>query len=37
MIHNPGVNNDLLRIGVQFLMDTSGNQLVDWEEIRKMI
>jgi 4-hydroxy-3-methylbut-2-enyl diphosphate reductase len=34
MIHNPGVNNDLLSMGVRFLMDTSGNQLVAWEEIK---
>jgi 4-hydroxy-3-methylbut-2-enyl diphosphate reductase len=33
MIHNPGVNNDLLSMGVRFIMDTSGNQLVAWEEI----
>jgi len=34
MIHNPGVNNDLLSMGVRFIMDTGGNQLVAWEEIR---
>lgn len=34
MIHNPGVNNDLLSLGVRFIMDTSGHQLVAWEEIR---
>lgn len=34
MIHNPGVNNDLLSMGVRFIMDTSGNQLVSWEEIK---
>ncbi|MBK9097627.1 MAG: 4-hydroxy-3-methylbut-2-enyl diphosphate reductase [bacterium] len=34
MIHNPGVNNDLLSMGVRFIMDTSGNQLVAWEEIK---
>ena len=34
MIHNPGVNNDLLSMGVRFMMDTSGNQLVAWEEIK---
>lgn len=33
MIHNPGVNNDLLSMGVRFILDTSGNQLVAWEEI----
>jgi 4-hydroxy-3-methylbut-2-enyl diphosphate reductase len=31
MIHNPGVNNDLLSRGVKFLMDTSGNMLADWD------
>ena len=34
MIHNPGVNHDLLSMGVRFIMDTSGNQLIAWEEIR---
>lgn len=34
MIHNPSVNNDLLSMGVRFIMDTSGNQLIAWEEIR---
>ena len=34
MIHNPGVNHDLLSMGVRFIMDTSGNQLVAWEEIK---
>ena len=34
MIHNPGVNNDLLSMGVRFIMDTEGNQLVAWEEIK---
>lgn len=33
MIHNPGVNNDLLSMGVRFIMDTTGNQLIAWEEI----
>ncbi|HEY9260811.1 4-hydroxy-3-methylbut-2-enyl diphosphate reductase [Chitinophaga sp.] len=33
MIHNPHVNNDLLDRGVQFIMDTSGNQLVPWEAL----
>lgn len=33
MIHNPGVNNDLLNLGIKFLMDTSGNQLIDWNEL----
>jgi 4-hydroxy-3-methylbut-2-enyl diphosphate reductase len=34
MIHNPEVNHDLLSMGVRFIMDTSGNQLVAWEEIK---
>jgi 4-hydroxy-3-methylbut-2-en-1-yl diphosphate reductase len=33
MIHNPGVNNDLLSQGVRFIQDTEGNQLVSWDEI----
>lgn len=33
MIHNPGVNNDLLSRGVKFLMDTSGNMLADWDQL----
>jgi 4-hydroxy-3-methylbut-2-enyl diphosphate reductase len=33
MIHNPHVNNDLLSKGVQFLMDTTGRQLVPWETL----
>lgn len=33
MIHNPGVNADLLDMGVQFLMDTKGNMLIDWDEL----
>jgi 4-hydroxy-3-methylbut-2-enyl diphosphate reductase len=33
MIHNPGVNEDLLSHGLQFLQDTNGNQLIDWEEL----
>jgi len=35
MIHNPGVNKDLLNRGVKFLMDTSGNNLIDWDELSK--
>ncbi len=34
MIHNPGVNSDLENRGVKFLMDTSGRQLIDWNELR---
>ena len=33
MIHNPGVNDDLKSRGVKFIMDTSGNQLIDWSEL----
>ena len=33
MIHNPEVNADLLSRGVKFLMDTSGNDLFDWDEL----
>ncbi|MGH2643902.1 MAG: 4-hydroxy-3-methylbut-2-enyl diphosphate reductase, partial [Chitinophagaceae bacterium] len=33
MIHNPHVNEDLRERGVQFIMDTSGKQLLPWEEI----
>ena len=34
MIHNPGVNADLQAKGVRFIMDTSGKQLLPWEEIK---
>ncbi len=33
MIHNPDVNADLLGRGVRFVLDTSGNQLIDWQEL----
>lgn len=33
MIHNPQVNADLQAHGVQFLQDTHGNQLVDFETL----
>lgn len=33
MIHNPEVNNDLLKRGVKFLMDTSGNQIIPFEDL----
>jgi len=33
MIHNSDVNNDLINRGVSFLMDTSGNQFIDWKEL----
>lgn len=34
MIHNPEVNNDLVMRGVKFLMDTSGNSLIPFTELR---
>ena len=34
MIHNPDVNNDLQKKGIQFIMDTLGNQLIDWATIQ---
>lgn len=33
MIHNPSVNADLQNRGINFVMDTYGRQLIDWEEI----
>jgi 4-hydroxy-3-methylbut-2-enyl diphosphate reductase len=33
MIHNPIVNDDLQDRGVQFIMDTYGNQLIGWDKI----
>ncbi|WP_240915553.1 4-hydroxy-3-methylbut-2-enyl diphosphate reductase [Cellulophaga sp. BC115SP] len=33
MIHNPDVNADLLSRGVQFIMNTSGDQLIEWESL----
>ncbi len=33
MIHNPTVNQDLLRCGIRFIHDTMGNPLIDWSEI----
>jgi 4-hydroxy-3-methylbut-2-enyl diphosphate reductase len=33
MIHNPAVNQDLISMGVQFIMDTAGNRLMDWDEL----
>src|SRR5680860_1358949 len=35
MIHNPIVNKDLQEKGIRFIMDTEGNQIVDWEDIMK--
>lgn len=33
MIHNPAVNEDLQSRGIEFIMDTEGNQLKDWSEV----
>lgn len=33
MIHNPGVNEDLQSRGVRFIMDTSENMLIKWNEL----
>src|ERR1700743_1768197 len=33
MIHNPGVNADLIAFGVRFIMDTKGNMLIDWNDL----
>ncbi|HEX8517672.1 MAG TPA: 4-hydroxy-3-methylbut-2-enyl diphosphate reductase [Bacteroidia bacterium] len=33
MIHNPEVNNDLLKRGVRFLMDTSGKTILPFSEL----
>ena len=33
MIHNPTVNEDLKRHGIEFIQDTSGKQLIPWEEL----
>ena len=33
MIHNPGVNCDLQSLGIRFIMDTHGNQLIHWDNI----
>lgn len=33
MIHNPVVNDDLVANGIRFIMDTKGNQLIDWDSI----
>lgn len=34
MIHNPLVNMDLQNRGVKFLMDTSGNHIYDWNDLK---
>lgn len=33
MIHNPGVNADLQANGIEFILDSLGNQIIDWDEI----
>lgn len=33
MIHNPGVNADLQKMGVRFIMNTRGQMLMDWDEL----
>ncbi len=34
MIHNPDVNRDLWERGVRFLMETTGRQIIPWEELK---
>jgi 4-hydroxy-3-methylbut-2-enyl diphosphate reductase len=34
MIHNPLVNKDLENKGVRFIMDTMGNQIIPWSELK---
>ncbi len=33
MIHNPDVNQDLKEQGINFIQDSQGNPLMDWDEI----
>lgn len=33
MIHNPTVNTELQFMGVRFIQDTKGNNLIDWSEL----
>ena len=33
MIHNPIVNKDLEEKGIRFIMDTSGNQFINWDDL----
>jgi len=35
MIHNQVVNEDLMANGISFIMDTQGQQLIDWSKIKK--
>jgi len=34
MIHNPAVNDDLTKIGIAFLQDTDGKQLISFESLK---
>jgi 4-hydroxy-3-methylbut-2-en-1-yl diphosphate reductase len=34
MIHNPMVNKDLEDLGITFLQDTEGNELMDWSSLK---
>lgn len=34
MIHNPEVNSDILSRGVKFIMNTDGEMIIGWDEIR---
>jgi len=34
MIHNPEVNKDLQSRGIKFIMDTKGEQFIDWSALR---
>ena len=35
MIHNPAVNDDLTKIGIAFLQDTDGKQLISFESLKE--
>lgn len=35
MIHNPTVNADLIQRGVRFLMDTKGNTIIPFDQLKK--
>jgi len=35
MIHNQAVNEDLIKRGIKFIMDTDGTQFIQWEELNK--
>jgi len=34
MIHNPTVNHDLNARGLRFILDTEGNQITPWEDVK---